>query len=128
MSPLARSLLALAALLAAADAIPNPFCDSLSRGKQTYDSSETFEITATGDSVTTIPDKCARPGRRLVGDYLSVCNAYHKPKLDTPMGIANPLGAVYITCPRSEAGCSQLKLQVTQYCEMVTGPTPLLLG
>ncbi|XP_061708058.1 uncharacterized protein LOC133518397 [Cydia pomonella] len=127
MSPLARSLLALAALLAAADAMTNPFCDSLSRREQT-DDYETFVITGTGDSVTEIPDKCTRPGRKLVGDYLSVCNAYHRPKLATPMGIAHPLGAVYITCPKTVDGCSRLQLHVTQYCKMVTGPTPLLLG
>ncbi|XP_047987833.1 uncharacterized protein LOC125227541 [Leguminivora glycinivorella] len=127
MSPLARSLLVLGALLAAADAMSNPFCDSLSRGEETGDY-ESFVLTGTGDAVTVIPDKCSRPGRKLVGDYLSACNPYHTPKLSTPMGIRNSLGAVYITCARTDPGCSSLQVQVLQYCKMVTAPKPLLLG
>ncbi|XP_061707966.1 uncharacterized protein LOC133518310 [Cydia pomonella] len=126
--PLARSLLALAALLAAADATTNPFCDSLSRGQQT-DDYEYFVLTGTGDATTKIPDKCSRPGRELVGDYISVCNTpYSKPQLRSLMLGTDittiPFWAVYIGCSHTIPGCSRLEVQVTQYCKMVTAPTP----
>ncbi|XP_047987932.1 uncharacterized protein LOC125227620 [Leguminivora glycinivorella] len=125
MSPLACSLLALAALLAAADGVMPPFCGHLWLGRRTIDKIE-FVLTVSG-GVVNIPDKCSLPGRRLVGEDFTACNepnytptirqAYKPPNDKTPN-----FAMVDIECPSNFTGCNQLALKVEQYCEMVTSP------
>ncbi|XP_061728830.1 uncharacterized protein LOC133533795 [Cydia pomonella] len=126
MSPLTCSLLAFLALFAAADALlPNPYCSKLVLGKQTKDFID-FSLTAPG-GVVTIPDKCSRPGRRLVGELISVCNVPNsKPTItqaiQSQYDIKPNFAMVNIDCPSNIAGCDKLDVHVTEYCEMVTAP------
>ncbi|XP_061708056.1 uncharacterized protein LOC133518396 [Cydia pomonella] len=128
MSPLACSLLALAALFAVSNAknvhIPNPFCDERMRGIE-GDSSEHFKMTVSG-GVVNIPDNCTRLGRKLVGEDVSVCNApYSKPLLRSVFGLSNKFGILGIDCPTNTNGCMTLELDVTQHCKM---DVPLVRG
>ncbi|XP_063358751.1 uncharacterized protein LOC134648198 [Cydia amplana] len=134
MSPLARSLLALAALLAAADAIPklpNPFCDSLSIGKEyigNRDDSIKFKLTVSGEFYTIIPDKCTRPGRRLLHQYLRVCNPPNNKPSISLVKSSDPYTAITLDCPRDVPGCTNLELNVRQDCKMLSGPYVLPEG
>ncbi|XP_047987890.1 uncharacterized protein LOC125227591 [Leguminivora glycinivorella] len=129
MSPLARSLLALAALLAAADAEPNPFCDSLDLGRDygfPLSNYQKFTLTVAGGKVV-IPDKCSRPGNKIVGESISVCNTPNSkpiimPALQTQYHFKPNFALVDIRCPRDVAGCDRLKVEIWQFCEMVTAP------
>ncbi|XP_063617156.1 uncharacterized protein LOC134790315 [Cydia splendana] len=125
MSPLARSLLALAALLAAAYAKRNPFCDSLNIGDEyigNQDDTINFKLTVSGEFYTVIPDKCTRPGRRLVHQYLSVCNTPNNKPTISLVKDSEPYTAVTFDCPREVPGCTHLELNVEQVCKPVTGP------
>ncbi|XP_063618128.1 uncharacterized protein LOC134791008 [Cydia splendana] len=125
MSPLACSLLAFIALFVAdAESIANPFCDKLELGKVEGDSVD-FTLTVAGGYIT-VPDKTTRPGRKLVGEYFSVCNTpYSKPTL-TPApkshDITPNFAMLHIDCPSNIPGCNELELHVSQYWEMVTAP------
>ncbi|XP_063376745.1 uncharacterized protein LOC134664086 [Cydia fagiglandana] len=117
MSPLARSLLALAALLAAADAKANPFCDSALIGDMT-DNPITFHLTLAGGEVKQVPNKCAKPGSELAGESLNVCNTpMSKPKIQLAVGSRLNYSPIMVDCPSSIPGCSSLDVQVTQYCK-----------
>ncbi|XP_063529606.1 uncharacterized protein LOC134740883 [Cydia strobilella] len=126
MSPLACSLLALAALFAATDALfPNPYCSFLEMGKTDgypQDNEVDFTITVAGGYIT-IPDRCTRPGNKLVGQSISVCNAPNsKPEIIVPLrtDYRRPnFGSLYIHCPSGFPGCDRLEVHVWQYCEMV---------
>ncbi|XP_047987760.1 uncharacterized protein LOC125227478 [Leguminivora glycinivorella] len=121
MSPLACSLLAFTALFATADAVdPINYCGSLLLGKKTEDQID-FRITAPGGDVS-IPDKCARPGRKLVGEYIYVCDPGEYQPTVSERREGPPFSLVNIDCPSDVGGCSSLDVQVTQHCEDVTGP------
>ncbi|XP_061707970.1 uncharacterized protein LOC133518314 [Cydia pomonella] len=127
MSPLARSLLALAALLAAADALANPYCDYLTIGRNYYadgDNVIKYTLTVSGEFYTIIPDKCSRPGRRLVHQTLVVCNDPNNVPRISLVKHSDPYTAVTIECPRDVPGCLNLELHVRQDCKPVTGPGP----
>ncbi|XP_061708059.1 uncharacterized protein LOC133533792 [Cydia pomonella] len=117
MPPLARSLLALAALLAAADARANPFCDFAMIGDVT-DRPITFHLTVAGGVTTTIPDKCAMPGSELAGESINVCNTpSSKPRIQLALGSDLNFSPIYIDCPGNIPGCSSLDVRVTQFCK-----------
>ncbi|XP_047987868.1 uncharacterized protein LOC125227570 [Leguminivora glycinivorella] len=127
MSPLARSLLALAALIAAADAeLPN-YCSNERTGKQVgipADNVEKFTLTVSGGLVR-IPDKCTRPGNKMIGEYKSVCNIpNYQPKIRHILKTHRRYydSEIYIDCPSNITGCDSLKLEITQYCQMVVAP------
>ncbi|XP_047987965.1 uncharacterized protein LOC125227641 [Leguminivora glycinivorella] len=125
MSPLARSLLALAALLAAADAMSNPFCDHDMIG-ETSDRPITFRKTVTGGEMFSVDNRCAFPGSELAGESFDVCNVYSKPKVRIAIGmleIQTPF-PVIVECPKDVPGCSSLDVQVTQYCRGAKNSLP----
>ncbi|XP_047987059.1 uncharacterized protein LOC125226921 [Leguminivora glycinivorella] len=125
MSPLACLLLAFAALFAAADGVKLNYCGYLMLGEETKDHTD-FRLTAPGGDVQ-IPDKCSRPGRRLVGEYISVCDPPYYQPIVTPAMTGSPylkpvFKLVNIQCPSGIKGCDNLDVHVTQFCEIVTGP------
>ncbi|XP_063618125.1 uncharacterized protein LOC134791005 [Cydia splendana] len=130
MSPLACSLLVLAVLIAATDAlIANPFCSFLELGETDgYPEDNYVDFTLTGaDGSLTIPDKCTRPGNKLIGESISVCNTPNsKPKirqaLQSDYDFAPNFGKVFISCPIEIPGCDRLQVEVMQFCGMVTAP------
>ncbi|XP_047987829.1 uncharacterized protein LOC125227536 [Leguminivora glycinivorella] len=119
MSPLACSLLALTALLAAADAVmPPPDCTSVTLGKVTEDVT-TFSLNVGGGDVR-IPDKCTRPGRKLVGVKIEACLSPEK-KIKITQALQ--------TAPDFPPNFSLFNIEVDtivvsvqQYGEMVTPP------
>ncbi|XP_061708001.1 uncharacterized protein LOC133533801 [Cydia pomonella] len=128
MSPLACSLLALAALIAAADALkPNPYCSYLEMGQtEGYptDNYVEFTLNVAGGTIT-IPDKCTRLGNMIIGEAISVCNTPNSkpeitPALQTEYQFKPNLGSVHIECPSDIDGCDRLDVEITQYCSMVT--------
>ncbi|XP_061707967.1 uncharacterized protein LOC133533802 [Cydia pomonella] len=130
MLPLARSLLALAALLSVTEArLANPFCSDLHLGKDDgYPKNNyvDFTITVSGGTIT-IPDKCSRPGNKIVGESISICNTPNsKPEiwqaLQTEYHFKPNFALFHIDCPSNIAGCDRLKVEIRQYCEMVTAP------
>ncbi|XP_063375853.1 uncharacterized protein LOC134663414 isoform X2 [Cydia fagiglandana] len=130
MSPLACSLLVLAALIAATDALlANPFCNYLELGEtEGYPENNYVDFTLTvAGGIITIPDKCSRPGNKLIGEAITVCNVPNsKPgitqALQTQYHFKPNFALVNIYCPSDIPGCDRLKVKVMQFCGMVTGP------
>ncbi|XP_061708009.1 uncharacterized protein LOC133518354 [Cydia pomonella] len=125
MSPLACSLLALTTLFAVSDAekvgVPNPFCDGRMKGTE-GDSVINFEMTVSG-GVVTIPDKCSRVGKELVGENVNTCNTSNsKPLFRSILGLENNFGIIGIDCPTNTIGCMALKLKVMQHCKSILPP------
>ncbi|XP_063529605.1 uncharacterized protein LOC134740882 [Cydia strobilella] len=131
MTPLARSLVAFAALLAAADASSsyasadssssyvsadsNPFCNSVATGTQSsygqpwQRPSFVFELFERSGKVN-IPDKCSRSGKKLVAQSIYGCSIRGPPAIF----VDGQFSPVTITCPNIDGGCS---LNISQFCE-----------
>ncbi|XP_061708012.1 uncharacterized protein LOC133518356 [Cydia pomonella] len=123
MSPLACSLVALAALFAVSDArgprTVDPFCSSSYLG-DAWGAPHAFKLTVSGGDVE-IPDRC-KEGRILVGQDISVCNSPNSNPEVHPFHFGQyPFKKVYIDCPHSTRGCSSLEVKVTQYCYFKIG-------
>ncbi|XP_047987764.1 uncharacterized protein LOC125227481 [Leguminivora glycinivorella] len=117
MSPLACSLIALAALFAVSNAasVANPFCDGVSLGDSSLPPEKEFKLTVSGGDII-IPNRC-KLDRKLVGQSLSVCNTDNSmPEIHPNTIGARPYEKVFIDCPKSTRGCEDLELKVTQYC------------
>ncbi|XP_063376756.1 uncharacterized protein LOC134664099 [Cydia fagiglandana] len=133
MSPLARSLLALGALLAAADAHvwlmenARPGCAGFRIAIRRYDGNPmediSFELRATktgSGALHDIPDYCAKYGVAIQYQTVEVCNDYEgptsaprKPPKVHPLG-EDTMSPVYATCKGIE--CGPLVFYVTQRC------------
>ncbi|XP_047987888.1 uncharacterized protein LOC125227588 [Leguminivora glycinivorella] len=128
MSPLACSLLALGTLLAAADAVyPITYCGFLELGRVEDDKIEFVQELTVSGGIVNIPDKCTIPGRKLVGEKFTACNApNYTPKIiqafKSPIDMTPNFAMVEIDCPSDIDGCNTLVLEVVQYCQTVTGP------
>ncbi|XP_063529956.1 uncharacterized protein LOC134741117 [Cydia strobilella] len=132
MSPLARSVLALGALLAAADAHvwvmenARPGCAGFRISASRYDGKPIediiFELRAikTGSgALHDIPDYCAKYGVAIQYQSVEVCNDYEgltaprKPPKVRPLG-EDTMSPVYASCRGIE--CGTLVFHVTQKC------------
>ncbi|XP_061728831.1 uncharacterized protein LOC133533796 [Cydia pomonella] len=123
MSPLTRSLVAFAALLAAADANSvfanadsNPFCNSVATGNQRSDGAPwqrpnfVFEVSRPSGTVD-IPDKCSQSGKTLVAQSIYACSRAGPPSISVGGQQFSP---ITVMCPDTAGGCS---FNVSQFCD-----------
>ncbi|XP_047987943.1 uncharacterized protein LOC125227630 [Leguminivora glycinivorella] len=118
MSPLARSLLVLATLLAVAGALANPSCSSVvlgpGGGKDPYNSTQEINNSDQASGTVNIPDKCTDSEKHLVSQDVGACSKGGSAPHITVMG--NRFSPVVITCPEDAGGCPVVELYVMQYC------------
>ncbi|XP_047987716.1 uncharacterized protein LOC125227441 [Leguminivora glycinivorella] len=136
MSPLARSLLALAALFAAVDATAwDPYgheqgCSGFAMAVRVSVEPQqrvNFDVTArTSEAIHDIPDRCAKIGGVIQYQRVEVCNAFRgltssarkAPKVNYLRD--DTLSPIYASCD-GDSECGPLVIHVTQACN----PVPL---
>ncbi|XP_061728823.1 uncharacterized protein LOC133533789 isoform X2 [Cydia pomonella] len=128
MSPLARSLLALGALLAAADSQYN--CDN-EEGyitKDSYNFTTPFYVPYGVDGEVHIPDVCFAIFRRAlmhIGEKVQACNierGHPPPRIIPVVWPIGPLEPVRIEYCKDPNGCM---VYITEYCDLPYPPPPV---
>ncbi|XP_047987652.1 uncharacterized protein LOC125227387 [Leguminivora glycinivorella] len=120
MSPLACSVVALAALFAVSNAasVEDPFCANLFLGDSSLQPGTEFTMNVSGGEVI-IPNRCPLASPNLWGQYLKVCNEETSlPEIRPFTFGGRPYEKVNIDCPKSTRGCDRLELKVTQLCNV----------